>query len=103
ANGSPTPLKLFFARIPGYPARLDMQLGNTTVIPPEERQEVLSKIVFIMLGQRSHDPEIKRDIAPQGFRCVRHIDIAGVHVGVKKPVCKDLHEKDLRSEEHTSE
>src|SRR3546814_6262385 len=79
-----------------------MKLRNTMVITPKKGQEILGKIVFVELRQRTYDAEVKRNVTPQGFRPVGHENVSGMHVGMKKAVAKDLR-KENQTEEHTSE
>jgi len=70
-----------------------MHFGNTFVIATEEGDEVLREIMFVAVGQRAHDAEIERDIAA----IAGHLDIARMHVGMKKSVAKNLCVKNLHT------
>src|SRR3546814_6921270 len=72
-----------------------MKLRNTMVITPKKGQEILGKIVFVELRQRTYDAEVKRNVTPQGFRPVGHENVSGMHVGMKKAVAKDLRKENL--------
>ena len=76
------------------PAGLQMQLGHPLVVTPEKGDEVLRQVFLVELGQRAHDAEVKRDVAAEGLRRHAHLDVAGVHVGVKETVSKHLREED---------
>src|SRR5260363_455036 len=70
-----------------------MQAGTAAVIPLKKRQKILRQIVFVEVGQRTDDAEIKRDVST-GMRWIQtHQNIARVHLGMKKAVPKHLREK----------
>ena len=70
-----------------------MRGGHPLVVAVEKRQEIHRQIVLVVVGQAADDAKIQRDIAPVR----RHQDIAGVHVGMEKPVTKHLGEKNLHA------
>ena len=70
-----------------------MQLRHAFVISLKEGTEVLRQIFFIDFGERTHNAKIKRDVATKRSRCETHLDVAGVHVSMKKAVTKHLREK----------
>ncbi len=87
-------LQLVDAGVGGHPTRLHMQLGHAFVVAPKKGGEVLRQILFVELGQRADDAEVQRDVAPKGGRGHADLDVARVHVGMKKPVAKHLGEED---------
>ena len=91
ADGTDGRFELLDPGVPGYPARLHVELGDPPVVPVEEGQQVLRQVAFVFLGQGAHDAEVDRDVAPVGF----DEDVARVHVGVEKVVLEDLGEEDL--------
>src|SRR5690625_7397766 len=52
-------------------------------------------MVFIKLGQCPHNAKIKSNILTKSLGLDRDIDIARVHVRVKKTIAKNLAEKNL--------
>ena len=68
-----------------------MRERDALVVAPQEAEEVLREIVLVELRERSHDPEIERDVA--ALR--RDEDVPGMHVGVEEAVAEHLHEKNL--------
>ena len=75
------------------PAGFDVQLGHTLVVAVEESDEVLREVILVGDGERAHDAEIQRHIAP----VARHQNVAGVHVGMEKTVAEHLRIKDLHA------
>ena len=70
-----------------------MHFGHALVIAAEKGDEVLREVIFVGIGQRAHDAEIQRDIAP----VARHQHIAGMHVGVEEAVAEHLGVENLHA------
>ncbi len=70
-----------------------MQFGDALVIAPEKGAEILRKIFLVDLGQRADDAEVEQDEASVSLRFQADLDIARMHVGVEKPVAKNLGEE----------
>ena len=76
-----------------HPAGLDVQLGHTFVVAPEEGHKVLRQILLVHLSQCADDAKVQRDVAAKGFGRQADLDVAGVHVGMKKAVAEHLGKK----------
>ena len=70
-----------------------MQRGDAMIVALEKGEKILRQIVFVEVGQGSHDAEIERDIAPEMRGIQAHENIAGVHIGMKKAISKYLRKK----------
>src|SRR6266850_6155485 len=75
------------------PAGFDVDLRHAPVVTPEKGEEILRQVILVHLGERAHDAEIQRDIAPVR----RDENVAGVHVGMEETVAEHLGEKDLHA------
>jgi hypothetical protein len=84
---------------PGFrrePSRTRHGARHAAVIAPEESGEILGQVALIEFAQRTHDAEIDRREARGCHRIARHHEkIAGMHVGVKEMIAKNLGEEDL--------
>ena len=76
ADGADRPFELVDPRLRRHPAALDVQLGDALVVAVEEGDEVLRQVVLVELGQRADDAEVERDVAAEGRRRDRHLDVA---------------------------
>ena len=70
-----------------------MRGGDFLVVAAEEAEEVAGQIVFVGIVQTAHDAEIKRDI----FAVACHLDVAGVHIGMKEAIAEHLGEEYLHA------
>ena len=93
-NGADGAFQFVHAGVGGHPTRLDMQLGNALVVAPKKRNEVLRQVFLVEFSQRANDAKVQRDVAAKRQGVDADLDVAGVHVGMKKTVAKDLREKD---------
>ena len=76
----------------GHPAGLDVRLRDAPVVAAEEGEEVLREVVLVDLGERAHDAEVERDVAPVVGATKM---LPGMHVGVEEAVAEHLGEEDL--------
>ena len=63
-----------------------MHFRYALVIALEEGDKILRKIIFVGIGERAHDAEIQRDVAPVSS----HLYIARVHVGMEETFAEYL-------------
>ena len=67
-----------------------MQLGHPLVVAPEKSREVLGQILFVVLGESTHNAKVQGDVAPQRRGLNADLNVARVHVGMEKPIAKHL-------------
>ena len=71
-----------------------MQFGHALVVAAEKSREILRQVLLVEFGERTDDAEIEQDVMAKTGWIQTDLDIAGMHVGVKKPIPKYLCEKD---------
>ena len=54
----------------------------------------MRQVLFVHRRQAADDAKVEQDIAAKSGRFQADLDVAGVHVGMKKPIAEDLGEKD---------
>ncbi len=94
-DGADRAFEFLDPRVRRHPARFEVQCRDAVVVALEEREEILREIVLVEVGERADDPEIQRDIAPEGRFGDADLDVARVHVRMKEPIAEHLREKDL--------
>ena len=77
----------------GHPTRLNVQLSHALVVAPEKSTEVLRQILFVVFSERAHNAKVKGNVATHRFRLNADLNIARVHVSMKKAIAKYLREE----------
>src|SRR5436305_11342848 len=72
-------------------AGLEMHLGDAAVIAGDEAQQNLGEKTPLLHSEPAHNAEVDRD-QPAGLV---EEQVAGMHVGVKKPVAQGVAQKTL--------
>ena len=86
-------LKFFNFGVGRYPAWLHMQFSHFAVISVKEGQKIFSKIAFVLPIQCANDTAVDPDPLWVVRVLIGNKDIAGMHIGMKETVAKDLRKK----------
>ena len=71
-----------------------MQFSHAFVITPEKGCEILRQVFLVDLGECAHNAEVQRDVSPESGWFNADLNVARVHVGMKKAIAKNLGKKE---------